>query len=85
MIVAGLLTEHKPKRVEPDFIALVVRDIVTGLVVIEESFLYHGHATMRQKGGWSWCPFSLLDVQLRTNTDEFQQIYVDEEGAVTGS
>lgn len=84
MIVAGLLTEHKPKKIEPDFIALIVRDIVTDLVTVEESFLYHGHATMRHKGAWSWCPFSLLDVQLRLNTDIYQRIYVDEEGAVTG-
>ena len=84
MVVAGLLTGHSPDLIKSDFIALIVRDIVTGLVVLEESFLYHGHTTMKPKGGWSWCPFSLLDVQLQTYTDMFQRIYVDEEGAVTG-
>ena len=84
MVVAGLLTGHSPDLTKSDFIAHIVRDIVTGLVVLEESFLYHGHTTMRPKGRWSWCPSSLLDVQLQTNTDMFQQIYVDEEGAVTG-
>ncbi len=85
MVVAGLLTGHKPDITKSDFVALIVRDIVTGLVAVEESFLYHGHTTMRLKGGWSWCPFSLLDVQLLTNKDQFQRVYIDEEGAVTGS
>ena len=85
MVVAGLLTEHKPETTKSDFISLITRDIIAGLVVIEESFLYHGHATITQKGGWSWCPFSLLDVQLRTNMDIYERVYVDEQGAVTGS
>ncbi|KAF6224656.1 hypothetical protein HO173_012929 [Letharia columbiana] len=84
MVVAGLLTEHKPETTKSDFIALITRAVIAGLVVIEESFLYHGHATMSQKGGWSWCPFSLLDVQLRTNADEYERVYVDEQGATTG-
>ena len=84
LIVAALLTEHKPNVNDSNFIALTTRDIVIGLVVIEDSVLYHGQATMTEKGGWSWCPMSLLDVQLRTK-DTFDEVYVDEQGAVTGS
>lgn len=40
---------------------------------------------MTQRGGRSWCPFSLLDVQLQTTKDDFQGVYVDDQGAVTGS
>ena len=84
LIVAALLTGHKPNVNDPNFIALITRDIIRGLVVIEESVLYHGHATMTEKGGWSWCLMNLLDVQLRTK-DTFDEVYVDEQGAVTGS
>ena len=69
---------------DSNFIALITREILIRLVVIEESVLYHGHATMTEKGGgWSWCLMSLLDVQLRTK-DTFDEVYVDEQGAVTG-
>ena len=84
VIVAGLLTDHEPKVYESDFIVRITRDIILSLVEIEDSFLYHGHATMKQKGGFSWCPFSLLDVRLRTNMDRMETVYVDENGAVTG-
>jgi hypothetical protein len=85
MVVAGLLTDHKPKVEAPGFIASITRDIILGLVEIEESFLYHGRATMTQEKGFSWCPFSLLDGDVRTDSDRFwERLYVDEEGAVSG-
>lgn len=88
MVIAGLLTGHKPELNIPGFIARITRDIILGLVEIEESSLYHGHATMTEKGGFSWCPFSLLDVHVRTNAnraDRADKVYVDEHGAVTGT
>ena len=50
MVIAGLLTGHEPKASVPGFVARITRDIILGLVEIEESFLYHGHATMTEKG-----------------------------------
>ena len=88
MVIAGLLTGHEPKVIEPGFMAGITRDIILGLVEIEESFLYHGHATMTEKGGFSWCPFSLLDGRIRTNANRAareDKVYVDEHGAVTGT
>ena len=61
MIIAGLLTGHKPRLDVSDTIASTTRDIILDLGCIEEYLLYHGHATMALKGGFSWCPFSLLD------------------------
>lgn len=85
MVVAGLLAGHNPKVNTPGFIAQITRDIVLGLVEIEESFLYHGHTTMTEKMGFSWCPFSLLDGDILTNTDRPERVYVDEDGAVSGN
>ena len=85
MVVAALLTGHIPKVDTPGFIAHITRDIILGLVEIEESFLYHGHSTMTLKKGFPWCPFSLLDGNVLNNTDRQEKVYVDEEGAVSGS
>ncbi len=85
MVVAGLLTGHEPRINVSHFVALITRDIVLDLVEIEESFLYHGHATMHQKGAFSWCPINLLDVHVRTNTNRAEKIFVDEDGSVTGN
>ena len=88
MVIAGLLTGHEPKVNVPGFVARTTRDIILGLVEIEESFLYHGHATMTQKGGFSWCPSSLLDVHIRTNAnraDRADRVFVSEHGALTGT
>ena len=85
IVVAGLLTGHKPKTDTLGFVAQTTRDIILGLVEIEESFLYHGHATMAQKGGFSWCPFSLFDVHVRTNMDRRRGVYVSEDGTVSGT
>ena len=84
MVIAGLLTGCKPNISLPGFIAHTTREIIIGLAEIEESFLYHGHATMAQEGGFSWCPFNLLDVRLRTDTSMFEKVFVDELGAVIG-
>ncbi|MCJ1374270.1 hypothetical protein MMC20_005502 [Loxospora ochrophaea] len=84
MVVAAIMTGHDPKVETPGFIAHTTREIILSLVEIEESFLYHGHATMTQKGGFSWCPFSLLDGAVLTNTDRPERVYVDEDGAVCG-
>jgi hypothetical protein len=85
MVIAGLFTGHKPTVNTPGFIAHTTRNIILGLVEIEESFLYHGHATMKQKGGFSWCPFSLFDVHIQNNTERQETVYVDEDGNVSGS
>ena len=85
MVIAGLLTGCKPNISLPDFLTYTTREIIVGLAEIEESFLYHGHATMTHKGGFSWCPFNLLDVRLRPDTSIRERVFVDELGAVIGS
>jgi hypothetical protein len=85
MVVAGLLTGHKPQVHTAGFIADITREIILGLVEIEESFLYHGHTTMTQKGGFSWCPFSLFDGGVLTNTNRKETVYVDDDGTISGS
>ena len=85
IVVAGLLTGHEPRVDVSHFTALITRDIVLDLVEIKESFLYHRHATMHQQGAFSWCPFSLLDVHVRTDTNRVEKIFVDEHGSVTGN
>ena len=84
MVIAGLLTGHKPKIDIPGFIAHTTREIINGLVEIEDSFLFHGHATMAQEGGYSWCPFSLLDVHIRIDATTQHKVFVDELGAAVG-
>ena len=86
IVIANLLAGHESKQDinRPGAIAGITRDIIIGAGEIEESFLHHGHATMTQKGGFSWCPFSLLDGRIRTDTDRPEKLFVDEEGAVSG-
>ena len=86
IVIANLLAGRETKRdiTKPGAIAGITRDIILDAGEIEESFLHHGHTTMTEKGGFSWCPFSLLDGRIRTNTDRPEKLFVDEKGAASG-
>ena len=84
VVIAGLLTGNKPKVDNYGFVVNTTRDILRGLVEIEESFLYHGHATVASRGGFSWCPFSLFDGRIRNDEKLPQKLFVDEMGALIG-
>lgn len=85
MIVASLFTGHDPNISIPGYISHITREIVLGFVTIEESFLYHGHTTMAQRGPFSWCPSNLMDGPISTNVDEPVMIYIGEDGTATGT
>ena len=85
LIVASLFTGHDPKVSLPGYISHITRKIILGFVEIEESFLYHGHTTMAQKGPFSWCPSNLMDGSISTSTEEPERVYVDEDGAALGN
>lgn len=69
--------------------AELTKAILRGLGTIESKFLFHGHATLTQKGSFSWCPFDFLhgaDVSWYKERKANNQIdaHVDENGAVIG-
>ena len=85
MVISGLLMGCKPEISRPGFIARTTRDVIRQFTDIEESFLYHGHATMTEEGPFSWCPFSLQDVHIQSDADPVERVFVDEHGAAIGT
>ncbi|EED14747.1 hypothetical protein TSTA_042220 [Talaromyces stipitatus ATCC 10500] len=60
IIIAGLLVGQKPDTSRIDMAAELTRSILRALQTVESSFLFHSHATIADRGGFSWCPFNLL-------------------------
>jgi hypothetical protein len=61
--------------------------ILRGLGAIESTFLFHGHATLAEKGCFSWCPLDFLhgaDISWykERNADRQLDALVDENSAV---
>lgn len=85
VIIAGLLAGQQPSVDTPiyDIPAEITRNIVLEMQMIESSLLFHGHVTMTQKGGFSWCPFSLLSgPDLHSYGPRRADALVDKNGAV---
>jgi hypothetical protein len=84
VIIAGLLAGQQPSVDTPiyDIPAEITRNIVLEVQMIESSLLFHGHVTMTQKGGFSWCPFSLLSgPELHSYGPRRADALVDKNGA----
>jgi tetratricopeptide (TPR) repeat protein len=70
----------------------ITRDIIIHLGSIPRTCLLHGHPTMSESDGFSWCPSTLDDMPIDLSTDmrgdsEYKQdrmLAVDEKGVVTG-
>ncbi|KAL5047500.1 hypothetical protein BDW71DRAFT_206257 [Aspergillus fruticulosus] len=90
-LLAGVLSTPQARNsmTAANMPAELTKAILRGLGTIESRFLFHGHATITQKGGFSWCPFDFLhgtDVSWYKEryTDRQIDAFVDENGAVTG-
>ncbi|KAL4734762.1 hypothetical protein BDV11DRAFT_197557 [Aspergillus similis] len=90
-LLAGVLStpQARDNMTAANMPAELTKAILRGLGTIESRFLFHGHATITQKGGFSWCPFDFLhgaDISLykKRNADRQIDAFVDENGAVIG-
>ncbi|OKL60257.1 hypothetical protein UA08_04794 [Talaromyces atroroseus] len=86
IIIAGLLVGQKPDTSRVDMTAELSRNILRALQTIESSFLFHSHATITDVGGFSWCPFNLLqgpDPSTLYNRDA--SAVVDANGAISAA
>jgi hypothetical protein len=84
MIIASLLAGKPLPRDTSEFdMPAQITKCVLRKNAIESSFLFHGRATMAQKGGFSWCPFSLLNGPNPSYDSKKNDAYVDGDGAIT--
>lgn len=90
-LLAGVLStpQARDSMTAANMPAELTKAILRGLGAIESTFLFHGHATLTQNGGFSWCPFDFLhgaDVSWykERNTDRQIDAFVDGNGAVIG-
>ncbi|OJJ08122.1 hypothetical protein ASPVEDRAFT_89353 [Aspergillus versicolor CBS 583.65] len=90
-LLAGVLStpQARDNMTAANMPAELTKAILRGLGTIESKFLFHGHATLTQKGSFSWCPFDFLhgaDVSWYKERKANNQIdaHVDENGAVIG-
>lgn len=91
-LLAGVLStpQARDNMTAANMPAELTKAILRGLGTIESiKFLFHGHATLTQKGSFSWCPFDFLhgaDVSWYKEREANNQIdaHVDENGAVIG-
>ncbi|KAF0324044.1 ankyrin repeat-containing protein [Colletotrichum asianum] len=70
----------------------ITRDILSYLGKVPSLCLFHGEATMKNSGPWSWCPSTIfnmpaatpIDVESRTMSDFLSLLDVTEDGAISG-
>ncbi|KAJ4995788.1 hypothetical protein K4K48_009597 [Colletotrichum sp. SAR 10_66] len=70
----------------------ITRDILAYLGKVPSLCLFHGEATMKNSGPWSWCPSTIfnmpaatpIDVESRTMSDFLSLLDVTEDGAISG-
>ncbi|KAL4758574.1 uncharacterized protein BDW70DRAFT_95853 [Aspergillus foveolatus] len=91
LIIAALLVgvlstpQTRDSMTAANMPAELTKTILRGLGAIESTFLFHGHATLSKKGGFSWCPFDFLHGADVSWYNESQiDAFVDGNGAVIG-
>lgn len=90
MIIAGLLAELPNYDYYERSMAEITRAILIHVRDIPRSCLLHGHSTMCDTGGFSWCPVSLYDLpadsvgDLLIKKTKDRALTVDSQGCVIG-
>jgi hypothetical protein len=90
MIIAGLLAELPDYDYYKHSMTEITRAVLIHVRDIPRSCLLHGHATMCDTGGFSWCPVSLYDLpadsvgDLLIKKSKDRTLTVDSESGVTG-
>ncbi|KAF7586207.1 hypothetical protein BBP40_009298 [Aspergillus hancockii] len=72
MVIAGLLSglDDCDYSLQSDDIT---KAIMLRVSKIHPSSVLHGQPTMRESGGWSWCPSSLYDIPVESMGDTFME------------
>lgn len=81
LTIAALLAQTNAFKYT-DSLAETTRKIIGSYQSIPQQFLLHGHSTLSDTGGFSWCPSNLLySDPLGQNSEHWEPVHVDAEGA----